>query len=234
MFNKTKVISPILGLAMSLFLIGCAGGKRVSLQTPPAPIAAKPVDPNLPAEEKKIQVLARQIELDEAAKKNREELDKLRRPAEKKAEAIVRKEERRTEDRQNKDVKVLRNADIEGCLGGVNVSEWATGGRSYQAYGKTRVINTSGVAVDIVDSYKGETAVRNLCPGGSITLFRKIDFLRDSLAVSYQYIATGKFPDGSMGTAQSPGVYLSSYQTSYQNGQSQIWEIRLQKFLPQK
>ena len=81
----------------------------------------------------------------------------------------------------------------------------------------------------IVDSFKGAVAVRNLCSGGSITLYRQISLMSYTNTVTYHYIATGRFPDGSIGVDRSPDISLNNYNVAYQNGQSVDWEVRLRK-----
>jgi len=68
--------------------------------------------------------------------------------------------------------------------------------------------------------------VRNLCAGGSITLYRARVLFNDPDTIQYSYISTGKFGDGSLGRQQSQTFSMFSGQV---NAQNYTWEIQLQK-----
>lgn len=119
----------------------------------------------------------------------------------------------------------LLYAGLSGCTKGtVWVNERATGRAYGFAAAKVRVLNLHPFPVDISD--EAGDVVRNLCSGGSVTLFRRYRIWAEPPTITYQYMATGRFSDGSVGRQQSQTIFLSAQQPTQQ---SLTWEIRLSK-----
>jgi hypothetical protein len=95
------------------------------------------------------------------------------------------------------------------------------------AYAKVRIHNDSDGFVNIVDSHEGRVAVGNLCPGGSITLYRARDLVWDPNNVAYHY--TAEPIDTKTYVSVSSGVIvLSEYQYDFLEDRPD-WHIKLQK-----
>lgn len=130
----------------------------------------------------------------------------------------------------------LRNAAISGCPNGsvsldLRAVDTSAGGwlGLRGAAAKIRIINLHSSPVDISD--ESGTVIRDLCPGGGITLFRALSSFTDGTNLQFRYIATGKFGDGSLGKQQSQTIDISNNRPGIQN---LTWEVQLQKVYTQR
>lgn len=151
----------------------------------------------------------------------------------KKLRQKIEKAEKRKQKAAKRAAAALADAAIAGCAPGtVRVNLRAVGNASSNFFisksaAKMRVINLHTSPIDVSD--ESGVVVHNLCSGGSITLSRGYSsffFSNSNQRVEYHYIATGKFPDGSLGTQRSQTVSLSVYRNGLQN---LTWEVRLRK-----
>jgi hypothetical protein len=186
-------------------------------------------DPTLTPREKKIKLGAREIELREELKKIEEAKRASRSPAEKKAEKEISRQEKFEVDRRRSELQILIDANVEGCPeGGVTIEKRVTGSYSYQSHVKIRVTNLHSSSVNIED--ESGPVVRNLCTGGSITMFRARNMWLDGNILQFHYTAKGTFPDGSMGLQESQQFSLSAYDVSSGRVQQYFtWNVSLQK-----
>ncbi|MDQ5949235.1 MAG: hypothetical protein QG589_361 [Patescibacteria group bacterium] len=185
-------------------------------------------DPGLTPREREIKLRAREIELREELKKIEEAKKANRSPAEKIAEKEISRQEKYVEKSRRESAKILGNANVTGCEDGVAIESRATGSFSFQSHVKVRVTNTHSRPVDIED--ENGPVVRNLCAGGSVTLFRARNMWVDGNYLQFHYVAKGVFPDGSMGLQESQWFSLSAYDVSSGRVQQYYtWQVTLQK-----
>jgi hypothetical protein len=151
-------------------------------------------------------------------------------PDQKRIREQAEKIEKQKQEAAKRTAVGLRNAAISGCTNGnvtvdLRAVDTFAGGwlglRGPSA--KIRIINLHSSPVDISD--ESGQVVRNFCAGGGITLFRSRSTFTDGRPLEFQYMATGRFPDGSLGRQQSQRIYIST-----QPGEQNLtWEIQLQK-----
>lgn len=148
-------------------------------------------------------------------------------PLEAKAIKQLSKEEKLRKKMEEDEAEGIEKANVTGCPD-VKVNPKATGTRSWQPYARVMIVNTENIPINILSPEFGEV-VTHLCPGKSVTLFRRRNPFLDGNTIQYNYKAVGYFADGSLGTAESPYVSLSAYQADYQLGQFLTWQVRLEK-----
>jgi len=146
---------------------------------------------------------------------------------EKKALDQIRKDE---ENRQKREARVLRGrlqSNLSGCENpeDVWVNEDFASNRTWRVNAKVMVRNISSVPVDI--SVGGIPAVRNLCPGGSLVLTRKLNTWQDGNFPNIIFSAEGTLDDGRIATSQKR-VNLNIWQAQWQISRQDIWNICLQ------
>ena len=198
------------------------------MPTAPGALSGEELTP----EEKIIRARATKLEAEKAEKEALAEMAKRDSPAMAKARKELEKETDKQKKIEKQNAGAISNAAVAGCdPRGMVIQPRATGSYSYQSHVKIRVINLHSRPVSIED--ESGVIVENLCPGGSITLFRARHMWTDGNYYTFHYIARGQFPDGSLGMQQSQSFYLSAYDVS--SGRSQqfaSWNVQLQKFLP--
>lgn len=169
------------------------------------------------AREAAIQARAAEIRAAEERKKAERDLKKISDNADRKARKEIENRERFQEQVKN----AASVAGLRGCPANtVWISPTAVGTRSYQAYSKVTVYNRSGTTIDIRDEFKGEYAVRNLCPGGVLTLFKRLGPI-DPDYIYFWYVATRHDP-GEVLTYQSPQISLTR---GYSQPQIRDWYV---------
>ncbi len=156
---------------------------------------------------------------EERAQKEKEKV------AQKLAKEAEKAEKRRLEA-ENERILAIAAAMISGCpRGSVTVHPRAAQRRSFLTSTASlvlRVTNLNENAISISD--ENGPLVQNLCPGGSLTITRSLQFL-SSTDDSFEYVATGTLPNGKIG-------YDTKRYRIYKNRpqqQSETWQIRLRQ-----
>ncbi len=188
-----------------------------------------PADPNLSAHDRKVALLARELELRKELKKVEEEKKKSFTPVEKKADEIVGKQEDRQKKIDNEVARISRDASITGCPANtVWVSQeaeppnWVT--KIYQS-AVVRIVNTSAMTIDEISGPTG-IMVRNLCPRGTVTIKVFLGML-DSDQIQVPLMAIARPQDGGIATAPfTVSLYRWNY---YQRVDNQIWYVNPQR-----
>ena len=186
-------------------------------------------DPALTPRERERKIRAKEFELQEELEKIKKLRQREMTPAEKKAEKQISAEEKREANIRRSQLQILIDANVEGCpQGGVTIEKRAAGSYSYQSHVKVRVVNLHSSSINIED--ESGSVVRNLCAGGTITMFRARNMWLDGNILQFHYTARGTFPDGSMGLQESQWFTLSSYDVSSgRHQQYYTWQVTLQK-----
>lgn len=197
------------------------------------------VPENETPDEKLVRLRALKIELENLKKKTDRELQASDTPAMRKARKQVERELRRERREERQDHRAYENAGITGCstdeeFEDILVEPRATGSYSINSHVKVRVTNLEGFKIDSIEDERG-FLVSNLCPGGSITLFRARNWAADGDFITFRFVAKGRFPDGTLGLAESQYYTLSAYDWSSGRGQQYYtWGIQLQKIYPRR
>lgn len=162
----------------------------------------------------------------EERQKRLKEYEKSLSKMEKKALKQIREQE---ENRQKREERILRgrvDSQLSGCENPeeVWVNEDFASTRTWRVNAKVLVRNTSGVPVDI--TIGGIPAVRNLCPGGSLTLTRKLNTWQDGNQPRIIFSAQGTLEDGTIATSEKQ-VSLSAWQAQWQLSRQETWNICL-------
>lgn len=126
-------------------------------------------------------------------------------------------------------VKTFRRARVSGCNeSGMKIHPDAVEHPTINSFVKIRVTNLSKVSVDISDAKFG-TIVEGLCAGGSMTVFRNRS-LHSPDFLQFSYTATARFPNGTVGVAQSDTFVLTKYDWRSGGGQQERnWFIQIQE-----
>jgi hypothetical protein len=177
---------------------------------------------NETAEERVLRLRAEQIRVERELKKAREDMKRTASPEMRQAMGEAEKA-RKVEKEQ---LEALARAEISGCEPGtVWVNPDAVPHSSIGSTVRIRVFNSELVAVNIEDPRHG-LAVRGLCAGGSITLFRARGIL-DPDFTQFRFIARAML-DGRMMLDESQSYTLSKYDWSSGGGrQEKDWTIQL-------
>jgi hypothetical protein len=209
---NTKYFGLILGLAMSFFLVGCAGTK-VSAKRPVS-VHPNGICASAQTEQDRIICLrAQEIDAQKDAEAARKELLKLATPAEKQATREVQRAQKNN-DRFVKIQGMARaQAMIEGCEPG---SVWVSpeiavtslvggflGGMLTAPFNSVRFFNprSNGESTAIEATDLGPV-VKNLCVGGRVTVARQFRYGIDAQYVNYSYKIIGEQSGGSQTTPQ--------------------------------
>jgi hypothetical protein len=172
----------------------------------------------------------------EAMKIAKNEIEKEETPEQKKAREEIEKNVKA----EAKNAKAMREARAYAAIVCTNVALQSVelvdltffDNHGYTPRVSVTVVNTHSFPISI-EKEGGGTIVRNLCPGGSITLVRKIngwDNLDEYYREEVRFIARGRFTDGALGLQFSPSFVISVSDARY-NGKVKTgsWLIQLQK-----
>lgn len=184
-------------------------------------------------------VRERALQLLREQKAKVEEREKLEAssPIERKARQDVRKQQdkRSKLERERAEVQAEaeRFANLSGCDSStVGIHSYAVRHDNYAAQVTPRIINSTGVPVDIETSYKGiGLAVKDLCPGGGVTLgfILKAPETYYYQNISFVLVARGVALNGKPFSLKfSVNLYNNSrhnYRGNLQK-ESPVWEIR--------
>lgn len=219
------MIAPILLLTMTA--VGACGGKNYKT------ISVAPSDSGNMTDEK-----ARLIAQKRILERQLAELEEEARKSETAEAKQLRQELKGMEDEKRSLQDKVAKAAITGCsaeeLRDIAVAERAIGGYSINSYVKVRVTNLEDFVIDSIEDESG-LVVRNLCGGGSVTLFRARNWAKSADRMSFHYIAKGHFPDGSLGIAESQYYTLTAQDWQWGQGEQFLsWQVRLQKVWRQR
>ncbi len=176
---------------------------------------------------------AEEIQEEETLKEARKALRKADTKVMKQARREIEKAEKRDRNTNRARAQVVAAAAITGCVDPANSPKIVVSSRAVRrdsAYNHvvTRIENDYPFPVDIEDN-KGHL-VKNLCPGGTITLLRQPTFSEmGAQSFTFQYIVRGVFPDGSIGKDTRPYTIQQQYPGSLKQIQNDFWIVRLQK-----
>lgn len=179
--------------------------------------------------ERLIRLRAEQIRLAKQVEEAEKALRKSEAPEERQARKELEKEEKKVAKAEESAEKAIDRADITGCESGTvevhpNIAPRFTINSSI----RIRVTNPEQVPIDIEDAQHG-LIVRNLCPGGSLTIFRARN-IADPDHMSFRFLAKAMFPDGTLAMGESRSYRLSSRDWSSGRGrQYDDWTIHLRK-----
>jgi hypothetical protein len=168
-------------------------------------------------EDRAIRARAEEIEREMATKKAREEAKRSGSPAMRKAIKEFEKAK-----------KAITNSGLQGCdPSTVDVHPDVAPRRNASSTVKVQAFNQGQVPVDIYEPKHG-LVVRNLCPGGSLTLFRARRLGIDPDYIQFRYVAKAILSDGRMLTAESQQYQLSKYDWSSGRGRQEYdWYIEV-------
>jgi hypothetical protein len=210
MLLKIKKIGPLVGLVMISFLAGCA--EKYVAPVTPRPLS-QVMDLNLSPEERRIQTIARQLELNQVAKV------KERDPAEKAAIKIIANQK-----------KVEGWSALRGCPSGtVWIDPVVTRRWSFGPVVRVIIANVDSVPLTISQSNR-RVIIRDLCPGGSLTVLWQFE-AKDKDILDFHYTAEGRYSDGTIGKAESEIFQLNRYIYN-QDQDHRDWDIVLKRFIP--
>ncbi len=191
-------------------------------------------------DKKKVVYEALRIEMKNLEKLQDSYIETFDTPAMREARKSFKKDEKDRSRAENEWRKAHDRAEVSGCSPSeeqeMTIDPRATGNWSVSDFVKVRVINTHDFILDSIEDERGQVVGR-LCAGGSITLFRQINTWRDGRYVSFQFIAKGHFPDGTLGLARSQTFTLRNSGGNFGSGtRFYTWEIRLrpeyQRYVP--
>lgn len=174
-----------------------------------------------------VKARAAEIEARDARKRAEKALKKADTPAMKKARKEIEHEVEEEKELKEENSKVLANAAITGCeyAEPVIVNARAIQFSKMTVMASVRIINRSSVAQDIETATRGiGVAVKNLCPGGAITLAFARTWVTDSETEEIVLMAIGR-NQGSGTQSQTFSLYLNRSDVSYRRVQSRVWEI---------
>jgi len=177
-------------------------------------------------EQRLVRARAAEIEAREARKKAEEELKKKDTPTMKRARKEIEHEVKKERELKEDSEKVLAQSAITGCEDDkVVVNARAVQFSVMAVMASIRIINKSSVSQDIETSSRGiGVAVKNLCPGGAITLAFSRGWVTDSETEEIILTAVGR--NQGIGTqTQTFSLYLNRSDVSYRRVQSRVWEI---------
>ncbi len=162
----------------------------------------------------------------EEKKKKLEAYKKSLSPLEKKALKQIREQEENEQKREQRILQARRESNLSGCQNPeeVWVNDDFADMRTWRVNARVLVANVSGVPIDI--TVGGIPAVRNLCPGGSLTLTRSLNTWRDGNNPRIIFSAQGTLDDGRVGTAEK-SVFLNVWQAQWQLSRQEAWNICL-------
>ena len=214
---RTKIM--IFVVATALVATAC-GGKTPPQLTPVAPVPGATVQDEL------IRQRALEIEATQVAKKAEKAKRENWSPAMKEAARELERADKRNASAQREAARAISRANIQGCPAG---SVWVSPTVEDRAFGflnaKVTVVNLTTAPVNIRDMVAGFEVVRNLCPGGQMTMVKRF-IMGDSYQKEVAFLATS-YVGGKVHTAYSPVVYLSAYSLPYGPAtQAVTWEIR--------
>lgn len=178
--------------------------------------------------ELKVQISARAEALAEIERRKREieGLEKTLTSLEKKALKQLREEQKNQQEREEEQFRAHIESNLSGCKNPeetwINPDFVAV--RTWRVNAKILIRNTSGVPIDIVIG--GIPAVKNLCPGGSLTLTRKLNTWQDGNSPDIFFSAQGTLEDGTIATSEKR-IYLSVWQAQQELSKQEIWNICL-------
>lgn len=140
----------------------------------------------------------------------------------------TRKELQRRADRvlkmANRQADLRRSVNLEGCGPETWVNPKIEGFKLLPSIVQP-VLNASSFPVDLADE-RGEVVVRQLCPGGRVTLTRVFGFM-DGQRIQVRFNAVASGPNGEVASLSSPEVYMDSYYNQYEPRRYQrLWVIR--------
>lgn len=179
--------------------------------------------------ERLIRLRAEQIRLAKEVAEAEKALRKSEPREERQARKEVEKTEKKVAKAQENAEKAVQRSAITGCEAGtVDVHPSVAPRWTINSSVRIRVTNPEQVPINIEDVQHG-LIVRNLCPGGSLTIFRARN-IADPDRMSFRFTAKARFPDGSLGMDQSRSYRLSSRDWSSGRGRQEYdWTIRLRK-----
>lgn len=201
-----------------------------------SPSLAQQVDPKVAQEieqirsrEELIRLRAEEIRLQKRIEEAKKELRKVEPREERQARKEIERAEKKSIKADEVADKAAQRAAITGCEAGtVEVHPNIAPRFTINSSVRVRVTNPEQVSVDIEDAQSG-LVVRNLCPGGSLTIFRARN-IADPDHMNFRFLAKARFPDGSLGMDESRSYRLSSRDWSSGRGrQYDDWTIHLRK-----
>lgn len=211
-------------VALAILVVACAGKKRpeVVYLTP-----SQQVIKDSP-EQREVSELAAVLAESKQEDKDKKAVVAAYTRHERKASEMIDSAKRRSLKADLKAVRTIERARISGCDSSkMSIHPDAVEHSTINSFVKIRVTNLSKVSIDIADAKFG-TIVVGLCSGGSMTLFRNRS-LHSPDYIQFSYTATGRFPDGSVGIAQSETYSLTRYDWSSGGGQQErTWLVQLQ------
>lgn len=201
--------------------------KEVSQET--QKVSEPPAKVEDPLADLKAQVSARAETIEERKERKRrlEAYEKSLSKNEKEALNQIRKEQKRSLQREKLQRETLQKAHLSGCPeGSVEVHWRAVGSTLFRQHFVTTVTNMSSVPVNIRE--EGIEIVRNLCPGGTIRLFKARRNGIDAQNIWLQYVAFGVSPEGRTLQAASRPLNINIWQVQWRMNHQEIWNICLQ------
>jgi len=182
-----------------------------------------------PLSELKAHISARAEALAELEKreKNIDELEKSLTPLERKAFRQLKEEAEARRKRELRDMRARIESNLSGCEKPeeVWVNDDFVAVRTWRVNAKILIRNTSGVTIDEI-VIGGIPAVKNLCPGGALTLTRKLNTWQDGNSPRIIFSAQGTLEDGTVATSEKR-VYLSVWQAEQELSKQETWDICL-------
>ena len=236
--NKAlRILVAIVAMVFGLFVASLAFGQETMQQTKPTETLSERLA-RLKAEEAKsktsladpyeelVRLRGVQIELQEKLNKALKEVAKKDTKAMSKARGQLQKEADGQRKRKREEAGVLWKAAITGCEpGSVTVDDRAVRSDTWNVMVQVRVVNATPLTYDIQTPFRNiGTAVRGLCPGGSITLSFVRDFITDGLSEEIALIAVSQPIVGGVVTEERR-FSLNVTNIQYRRVESQIWTL---------
>lgn len=233
-----RILLAIIAMVFGLFVTSLAFGQETTQQTKPtetleqrlvrqkAEEAKSKTGQMADPYEELVRLRAAQIELQEKLNKALKEVAKKDTKAMSKARGQLQKEADNLKKRHRDEAGTLWKAAITGCEPGtVTVDDRAVRSDTWNVMVQVRVVNATPLTYDIQTPFRNiGTAVRGLCPGGSITLSFVRNFVTDGLSEDVALIAVSQPVVGGVVTEERR-FSLNVTNIQYRRVESQIWTL---------
>ena len=220
-----------LAIFLAIFMVGCGTSSAPKVaKVPQTPknrtMASVDCDGMVPAD-RQVCWAAKAREASQMADKARREKER----AEPKAMRDVRREEARDEQLLEKVGREMREAiayaGISGCPAG---SVWVSPNAERRPWGFVNaryiIFNNNPSPIEVRDDHSGQIVVKNLCPGGRMSMTKIMPMWLEGTSAQVSYTATGEI-SGRPAISHSPTTSLNVNQAQYQTTQIVNWDIRL-------
>lgn len=172
---------------------------------------------------------AEEIKAEKTAKARIEEYRKKDTPEMRKARKEIERTQKDLKSQAKKMARAYDRADIYGCdEDSVYINPRATGFYSINPHVKLRVKNPYPFSINIHD--ESGLVVGDLCPGGSMTLFRARNVWRDGQFLDFQWTAEAALANGSQAVDSSRRFTVTAWDAQYGRLQQyDTWVVQLRE-----